>query len=554
MSVTSVSGETLKQMFLSGSNNLTKNKKAVNDLNVFPVPDGDTGTNMSMTVESAIQQVAKVTDGSIDAIVEALALGSLMGARGNSGVILSQLFRGFAKALKGKTEITIPDFAEALSSGVTVAYKAVMKPVEGTILTVSRMAAEKAMEIKDTTADMAEFLEIVIEAAKEALDKTPELLSVLKQAGVVDAGGKGFIYILEGAYLQVIGQPVGSVKETEGPAQEKAKSYQSSFQTEDITYGYCTEVLLENKTGSVEAIQKKFKDLGDSMIVVGAGDIIKIHIHTNRPDIVLKTCLEYGDLQKIKIDNMREQHKEILGLREAEAAKEPETKEDDPEDPKEEKEIGILAVCSGDGIEEIFRSLGVDYVVKGGQTMNPSTEDLAKGVEKICAKNVIILPNNGNIILAAEQTKEVSDKHVEVIPSKTVPQGITAVMNFLPDMKLEDLIENMKESLSTVKSGQLTYAVRDSKIDGVDVSEGDVIGLFDGKLVCSGKDLSEVTLSLLENMIDEDSCMISVFYGDDVTEEQADADKKMVEETYPDVDVEFHWGGQPVYRYLISVE
>ncbi|MCM8899768.1 DAK2 domain-containing protein [Caldicoprobacter algeriensis] len=539
----------MKEMILSATQFLDKHKQAVNALNVFPVPDGDTGTNMSLTMLAAAKEVQGARSDSMAEVVNALASGALKGARGNSGVILSQLFRGFARALQSRQEITTSDYAEAMQAGVDTAYKAVMKPVEGTMLTVARVTAEEARKIAREQKDFNEFYKEIIKVAKRVLDKTPEMLPVLKQAGVVDAGGMGLLYIMIGASHALKG-----TFELDG-AILAAENYSAAPKLEvrpqeDIEYGYCTEFLIKNlypyvEEGDEENLRERLNKLGDSVLVIRDDDIIKVHVHTNMPGKVLQLGLRYGELSSIKIDNMREQHRHINEIGSEESA---------PQDDAVEKQFGVIAVAMGQGISSIFKDLAVDFVVEGGQTMNPSIDDLLKAIEKVKAKEIFILPNNGNIILSASQAQQISDKKIYVIPSKSIPQGIAAMLAFNPDVDAETNVQRMTAALSSVKTGQVTYAVRDSNFDGMSIQKGDILGLIDGKISVVGKDINEVTRGLIDNMMDDESEIITLYYGEQVSAQDAEAIADFVSSRYPDVEVEVHFGGQPLYYYIISVE
>ena len=539
----------LREMILSATQFLDKHKQAVNALNVFPVPDGDTGTNMSLTMLAAAKEVQGARSDSMAEVVNALASGALKGARGNSGVILSQLFRGFARALQDRREITTSDYAEAMQAGVDTAYKAVMKPVEGTILTVARVTAEEARKIARVQKDFNEFYKEIIKVAKRVLDKTPDMLPVLKQAGVVDAGGMGLLYIMIGASHALKGsfELDGAMMATEPyPASPKLEVQPQ----EDIEYGYCTEFLIRNlypyvEKGDEENLRERLAKLGDSVLVVRDDDMIKVHVHTNMPGKVLQLGLRYGELSSIKIDNMREQHRHVNEFDEEGGA---------PQDDVFEKQFGVIAVAMGDGISSIFKDLAVDFVVEGGQTMNPSIDDLLKAIEKVKAKEIFILPNNSNIILSASQAQQISDKKIHVIPSKSIPQGIAAMLAFNPDVDAETNVQRMTDALSSVKTGQVTYAVRDSNFDGMSIQKGDILGLIDGKISVVGKDINEVTRELIDNMVDDESEIITLYYGEQVNAQDAEAIADFASRRYPDVEVEVHLGGQPLYYYIISVE
>ena len=539
----------LKEMILSATQFLDKHKQAVNALNVFPVPDGDTGTNMSLTMLAAAKEVQGARSDSMAQVASALVTGALKGARGNSGVILSQLFRGFARALQSFNQVTTSDYAEAMRAGVDTAYKAVMKPVEGTMLTVARVAAEEARKIARTQRDFIEFHEQIIKAAKRALDKTPEMLPVLKQAGVVDAGGMGLLYIMIGAIQALKGtfELDSAMMATESYSTAPKLEVQPE---EDIEFGYCTEFLIKNlypyvEGGDEENLKERLSKLGNSVVVVRADDMIKVHVHTNMPGKVLQLGLRYGELSSIKIDNMREQHRHLNEI----GGEEPVAKDD-----VEEKQFGVIAVAMGQGISSIFKDLAVDFVVEGGQTMNPSIDDLLKGIEKVKAREIFILPNNSNIILSASQAQQMSEKRIYVIPSKSIPQGIAAMLAFNPDVDAETNVQRMTAALSSVKTGQVTYAVRDSSFDGMNIQKGDILGLIDGKISVVGNDIDKVARDLIDNMMDDDGEIVTLYYGEQVSEQDARAIADFVSSRYPDVEVEVHFGGQPLYYYIISVE
>nr|WP_173689741.1 DAK2 domain-containing protein [Caloramator fervidus] len=531
-------------MFINGAYELENNKEAVNALNVFPVPDGDTGTNMSATILSAVSELEKLQDVNIKNVCDAISMGSLMGARGNSGVILSQLIRGFAKYLKAKEVITVKDFAQALKEGVATAYKAVMKPTEGTILTVARETADKAIEIAKKEDDFKIFLQKIFEFSNVSLNRTPELLPVLKQAGVVDAGGKGLTLLYLGFYKFFAGDIVKKLSKEDKKEQVKY----DSIDTSNIKFTYCTEFFIRTKNADPEVFKEKILGYGDSVVVVGVDELIKVHIHTNNPGLVLEEALKLGELIKIKIDNMKEQHRSITSDTPQEEIKF-ENKVDDAE-----KEYGFISIAYGEGFKQIFEELGVDAVIEGGQTMNPSTQDIFEAVKNINAKNIFIFPNNKNIILAAEQVKSLTDKNVIVIPTKSIPQGITAMINFNPEASVDDNKEIMIETLEKVKTGQVTFAVRTTVIDDVEVKEGDFIGLYNGKLINSGENINEVTFRLIDSMIDDQSEFVSIFYGNEISEEDAMVIQNYVKERYPHVEVNVYYGGQPIYYYIISVE
>ena len=537
-----IDGKKFRDMFVSGANNLQNNKDLVDKLNVFPVPDGDTGTNMSLTISYAIKELAKVQNDNVTDIGKALSKGSLMGARGNSGVILSQIIRGIAKSVEGKENLNVVDLANAFKNGSDTAYKAVIKPIEGTILTVVRESGEYAENIAQEDMDMIEFLELVVEKANESLNKTPELLKALKEAGVVDSGGKGLVLIYEGMLSSLKGNNIELVEG--GISSDTNVSVEQNISTEDINYQYCTEFILETNKVDDLTVRERFMKYGDSLAVVGDEGVIKVHVHTNDPGLAIQEALSYGQLLTIKVENMKLQHENKV-LKEAAQTEEVHV---------EEKEYGFIATSMGDGLAQIFRDFGVDHIIEGGQTMNPSTEDFMKAIEKLNAKNIIILPNNSNIIMAANQAKELSDKNIVVIPTKNVPQAFAALVTFDGDADIAENEANMMEALSTVKSGQVTYAVRDTVINDVEVKEGNIIGIAEGKLLSAGDKVDEITTDLIEKLVDEDSAIITLFYGEDTSKEDAQALRDALEENFEDVDVELHYGGQPLYYYLISVE
>jgi len=536
-----IAGSMLKEMIISGGISLEKNKDIVDDLNVFPVPDGDTGTNMSLTMKSAMKEVKAVKSDDIEEIAEAAANGSLMGARGNSGVILSQLLRGFAKGVKGKETLNTVDLANALKIGADTAYKAVMKPVEGTILTVARESAEYAVKIAKKETDIEDFLEKVIYQGENTLKRTPDMLPVLKEAGVVDSGGKGLIYI----YLGILGALKGETPTSEDVnIIQKSVEHVHDMNTEkmhvsgDIKFAYCTEFIINTEGADPEAFREKIQHQGDSMLVVGNENLIKVHLHTNNPGEVMEEAMALGELSDIKIDNMRVQFKE----------KHPEKA------PEEEKDFGFITVSIGKGIEKIFRDFNVDYVIKGGQTMNPSTEDFMKAIEEINAKNIYILPNNSNIIMAANQAKELSKKNVMVIPTKTIPQGITAMIGFNPGNSAEENLREMTEIMEDIETGQVTYAVRDTVVNDKKIKKGNILGIGNGKIQAVGRNVEKVSLELLGSLVSEDHEIITLFYGEDIDEKAAAKIQGKIEKKYPECEVEIYYGGQPLYYYLFSVE
>lgn len=544
-----IDAQMLKKMFLAGAKSLEVKKEWINELNVFPVPDGDTGTNMTLTIMSAVKEVNEVTDMSVESVARAISTGSLRGARGNSGVILSQLFRGLCKGIREHEQIDSVLLANAFDKGVATAYKAVMKPKEGTILTVARGIAEKAVEIAPESDDLVEFLNIVLEEGERVLASTPDMLPVLKEAGVVDSGGQGLMEIFRGAVDAFMGKEVSL--DFEAPETSiKVVDDHSAMTEADIKYGYCTEfiICLSDKTFT-STDEKKFKTylskVGDSIVCVADDDIVKIHVHTETPGNVLQKALTYGELSRIKIDNMREEHREKVAM---EAAKK--AKDDEPA-----KEYGFISVSVGTGISEIFNGLGIDYLIEGGQTMNPSTEDVLTAIEKVNAKTIFIFPNNKNIILAANQARDLTeDKKIIVIPTTTIPQGITAMINFVPEKSIDDNAKAMSECISQVKTGQITYAVRNTKIDKKKIKKGDIMGLGDDGLLSVGQDVLTVSKETIQAMVDDDTELISIYYGEDMSEEVAEQLGAEVEDLYPECDVEVNFGGQPIYYCVISVE
>ena len=547
----------LKKMFLAGAQGLESKKEWINELNVFPVPDGDTGTNMTLTIMSAAKEVQAIENPEMAALAKAISSGSLRGARGNSGVILSQLLRGFTKEIKTVEEITTEVLAKAFQRATETAYKAVMKPKEGTILTVAKGMADKAAELCDSTEDMESFLKEVIAYGDEVLEQTPEMLPVLKQAGVVDSGGQGLMQALKGAYDGFLGKEV-SLK-VEAPATgSTASAAGAAMDDVEIKYGYCTEFIINLENHYDEKTEQEFKafleSIGDSIVLVSDDGLVKVHVHTNDPGLAIQRALTYGSLSRMKIDNMREEHQEKL-IKNAEklAAEQKAEEEKKKEEPR--KEVGFIAVSIGEGIGEIFKGLGVDYLIEGGQTMNPSTEDMLTAIDQVNADTIYIFPNNKNIILAAEQAMHLTeDKKIVVIPSKTVPQGITAIINFIPELSAEENRETMIREMARVKTGQVTYAVRDTSLDGFEIHEGDIMGIGDHGILAEGTEVEQTALELLNAMVDEESELISIYFGQDVEEAAAEQFLAKAEEAHPDVDIELHFGGQPIYYYVISVE
>lgn len=555
MEITSINSKLLAKMFLAGAKNLDSKKDWINELNVFPVPDGDTGTNMSMTIMSAAKEVSSLTEPTMAALSKAISSGSLRGARGNSGVILSQLFRGFCKVIKEYDELDVTIVCEAFQKAVETAYKAVMKPKEGTILTVAKGAADKALELAEQTDDLVFFADEVIKHAEYVLNQTPEMLPVLKQAGVVDSGGQGLVQVLKGANDALLGKEIDYSIEgvSAGASPEKITAETEA----EIKFGYCTEfiIVLNNPLSDKEELKYKafLESIGDSIVVVADDEIVKTHVHTNDPGLALQEALKHGSLSRIKIDNMREEHQEKLIKESEKLAKEQAAEEQKAKEP--EKEMGFISVSIGEGMNEVFKGLGVDYIIEGGQTMNPSTEDMLNAIEKVNAKNVFILPNNKNIIMAANQAVSlVEDKQIIVIPTKTIPQGITALVNYIPDHSVEENKEQMMAEIENVKTGQVTYAVRDTEIDGKTIKQDDYMGIGDKSILAVGKDLKQTTLEMVDAMVDEDSAIVSIYFGSESSEEKAEEIASAIEEKYPDVEVEVNDGGQPIYYYVISVE
>lgn len=565
MEITSINSKLLARMFLAGAKNLDSKKDWINELNVFPVPDGDTGTNMTMTIMSAAKEVSSLTNPTMAELAKAISSGSLRGARGNSGVILSQLFRGFCKVIKEYDEIDVTILCEACQKAVETAYKAVMKPKEGTILTVAKGAAEKALELSDETEDVVTFVEEVIKQAEYVLDQTPEMLPVLKQAGVVDSGGQGLVQVLKGAYDALIGKEIDYT--IEGAPTGAAPAKISAETEAEIKFGYCTEfiiVLNAPMSDNEEHAYKAFlESIGDSIVVVADDEIVKTHVHTNDPGLALQKALTFGSLSKIKIDNMREEHQEKLIKDSQKLAAQQKAEEeayeaaqaDEKTNNMPAKEMGFVSVSIGEGMNEVFRGLGVDYLIEGGQTMNPSTEDMLNAIEHVNAKTVFILPNNKNIIMAANQAVDlVEDKQIIVIPTKTIPQGITALVNYIPDHSADENKEQMMAEIENVKTGQVTYAVRDTEIDGKTIKQNDFMGIGDKSILSVGTDLRATTLEMVDAMVDEDSAIVSIYFGSDSDEDSANELAAAIEEKYPDVEVEVNDGGQPIYYYVISVE
>ena len=549
MNTNTVDAKMLGRMFLSGAKNLEAKKEWINELNVFPVPDGDTGTNMTLTIMAAASEVSALSDPTMKTLAKAISSGSLRGARGNSGVILSQLLRGFTKSIEHREHIDAMAFARAFEKGVETAYKAVMKPKEGTILTVAKGAAVKALEIAEDSENLETFFADVIAEAEEVLSRTPEMLPVLKEAGVVDSGGQGLLEVLKGAFDGYLGKEIDM--NFEKPA-HAVMSKPVSAEESDIKFGYCTEFIIMLEKEFPEKEEKAFKEyllsIGDSLVVVADDEIVKVHVHTNAPGDAIQRALTYGQLSNMKIDNMRLEHHERL-IKDAEKVAEQQAKAEP------EKEVGFISVSVGEGMGEIFRELGADYLIEGGQTMNPSTEDVLQAISHVNAKNIFIFPNNKNIILAANQARDLTeDKNIIVIPTKTIPQGITAMISYVPDKTVEQNTEEMLEAMTHVKTGQVTYAVRDTKIDDKEIRQGDIMGIGDKGILAVGQGIEDITVETLKEMVDEDTEIISIYYGADVTEEDAEQLCERLEELYPDFDVEINQGGQPIYYYVVSVE
>ena len=569
MEITTINAEVLAKMFLAGAKNLEAKKEWINELNVFPVPDGDTGTNMSMTIMSAAKEVMNLEQKEMKSVAKAISSGSLRGARGNSGVILSQLFRGFTKVIAEYDEINVQIMADAFEKACETAYKAVMKPKEGTILTVAKGMSTKAVELADETEDLITFCEEVIKEGDHVLSKTPDMLPVLKQAGVVDSGGQGLMQVLKGALDCLLGKEIDYSFETtvseSASGDSSTSSYIDAQASQEIKFAYCTQFLIMLEKPFTSKQENEFKSylatIGDSIVVVADDEIVKVHVHTNDPGNAMQKGLTYGSLTTIIIENMKlERDEKISAMKEKEmqagmAAQDTQTLPEAKEEPVEEKEMGFISVSIGEGINEIFTGLGVDYIIEGGQTMNPSTEDMLNAIEKVPAKNIFILPNNKNIILAANQAASlVEDKKIFVIPTKTVPQGITALINYIPDNSAEENAARMTSEIEYVKTGQVTYAVRDTVIDDKEIKENDFMGIGDKKILSVGQDLEATVLDMVSQMIDEDSAIVSIYYGEEATEEAANEIASKIEADNPDVEVEVQFGGQPIYYYVISVE
>lgn len=551
--VNKIDASMFQKMFLAGAKNLEAKKEWINELNVFPVPDGDTGTNMTLTIMSAAKEVGGIENPDMKVIAKAISSGSLRGARGNSGVILSQLFRGFTKEIKTCEEIDAMVLAKACNRAVETAYKAVMKPKEGTILTVAKGMADKAAQVAETEEDLTVMIDEIIKYGDDVLNQTPEMLPVLKQAGVVDSGGQGLMQVVKGAYDAFLGKEIDlTIEDAAKPVDKSKLEVTDNF---DIKYGYCTEFIINlDKEMPIET-EKEFKayleSIGDSIVVVADDEVVKVHVHTNDPGLAIQKALTFGSLSKMKIDNMREEHQERL-IKDAEKAA---TQQEEEKKNEPRKDYGFVAISVGEGLDEIFKGLGVDYIISGGQTMNPSTEDILEAVDKINADTIFVLPNNKNIILAAQQAESlVEDKKLVVIPSKTVPQGIAAMIGFVQESSVEENKESMIENMSYIKTGQSTYAVRDTVIDDKEIHEGNIMGIGDDGILSVGEDIADTTVDMIREMVDEESEIVSLYYGSDVTEDDANELAKKVEKALPDVEVEVYPGGQPIYYYIASVE
>lgn len=566
MGISTIDAGKLKNAFLAGAKGLEAKKDWINELNVFPVPDGDTGTNMTLTIMAAAREVAELENPTMDQLAKAISSGSLRGARGNSGVILSQLLRGFTKEIKSVTEIDTTTLANAMVRGTETAYKAVMKPKEGTILTVAKGMSDKALEMASQTDDIEEFAREVIAYGDYVLEQTPEMLPVLKQAGVVDSGGQGLMQVVKGAFDGLTGRmtdvSLGGAPAQKGPEAPKSRTAAlTDIDTADIKFGYCTEFIinLDKEYSDQDEIQLKsyLESIGDSLVVVSDDEIVKIHVHTDHPGLAFEKALTYGSLSRMKVDNMREEHQErIIKDSERLAREQAARKDEDAGQPsKERRTYGFIAVSSGDGLSEIFKGIGADYLIEGGQTMNPSTEDMLNAINKVNADNIFILPNNKNIIMAAQQARDLTeDKNIIVIPSKTVPQGITALVNFMPDLSAEENLAAMTEEMDNVKTAQITYAVRTTNIDGMEIEEGDIMAIGDHGMLAAGKSVDRVALDALKCMLDDDCELVTVYYGSDVGENAARALVSQAEQMYPDKEIELQYGGQPIYYYMISAE
>ena len=574
MGISTIDAGMLKNAFLAGAKGLEAKKDWINELNVFPVPDGDTGTNMTLTIMAAAKEVAELENPTMDQLAKAISSGSLRGARGNSGVILSQLLRGFTKEIKAVEEIDTTILANAMVRGTETAYKAVMKPKEGTILTVAKAMADKGLEMASQTDDIEEFVKQVIEYGDYVLSQTPEMLPVLKQAGVVDSGGQGLMQVVKGAVDGLLGRTVDFSLDTvpdsgnRPAAGEKAArgAARTDIDTADIKFGYCTEFIINLEKVYTDKDETELKSylesIGDSLVVVSDDEIVKVHVHTNHPGLAFEKALAFGSLSRMKIDNMREEHQERviqdserLAREQASGEQEDKDKATGEEAPSERREYGFIAVSSGEGLSDIFRGIGADCLIEGGQTMNPSTEDMLKAIERVNAENIFILPNNKHIIMAAQQARDLTeDKNIIVIPSRTVPQGITALVNFMPDLGPEENTQTMTEEMGNVRTAQITYAVRTTNIDGIDIEEGDIMALGDHGMLAVGKSVDGVALDAMKEMLDEECELVTIYYGADVSEHEAKVLEEQAQEQYPDKEIELQYGGQPIYYYLISAE
>lgn len=567
MGISTIDAGMVKKAFLAGAKGLEAKKDWINELNVFPVPDGDTGTNMTMTIMAAAKAVAELEDPDMEQLAKAISSGSLRGARGNSGVILSQLLRGFTKEIQGTASIDVTILANAMVRGTETAYKAVMKPKEGTILTVAKGMADKAIEMAAQTDDIEIFAKAVIEEGDYVLSQTPEMLPVLKQAGVVDSGGQGLMQVVKGAFDGLTGkcsdfsfEDAGILKPSSEKAPQSAGASRTDIDTADIRFGYCTEFIIklekEYSQKDEDELKKYLGSIGDSLVVVSDDEIVKIHVHTNHPGLAFEKGLTYGSLSRMKVDNMREEHEERV-IQDSERLAREQAAQPNPaeEETSERKPYGFITVSCGDGLSEIFKGIGADYLIEGGQTMNPSTEDMLNAIKKVNADHIFILPNNKNIIMAANQARDLTeDKEIIVIPSKTVPQGITALVNFIPDLTPEENLENMTAEMERVQTAQITYAVRNTSIDGMEIHEGDIMAIGDHGMLAVDTSVLGAAKAALEAMLNEDSELVTIYYGSDVTEADAEAFRKQAEEEFPDKEIELQYGGQPIYYYMISAE
>ena len=567
MGISTIDAGMVKKAFLAGAKGLEAKKDWINELNVFPVPDGDTGTNMTMTIMAAAKAVAELEDPDMEQLAKAISSGSLRGARGNSGVILSQLLRGFTKEIQGTASIDVTILANAMVRGTETAYKAVMKPKEGTILTVAKGMADKAIEMAAQTDDIEIFAKAVIEEGDYVLSQTPEMLPVLKQAGVVDSGGQGLMQVVKGAFDGLTGkcsdfsfEDAGILKPSSEKAPQSAGASRTDIDTADIRFGYCTEFIIklekEYNQKDEDELKKYLGSIGDSLVVVSDDEIVKIHVHTNHPGLAFEKGLTYGSLSRMKVDNMREEHEERV-IQDSERLAKEQAAQPNPAEEKtgERKPYGFITVSCGDGLSEIFKGIGADYLIEGGQTMNPSTEDMLNAIKKVNADHIFILPNNKNIIMAANQARDLTeDKEIIVIPSKTVPQGITALVNFIPDLTPEENLENMTAEMERVQTAQITYAVRNTSIDGMEIHEGDIMAIGDHGMLAVDTSVLGAAKAALEAMLNEDSELVTIYYGSDVTEADAEAFRKQAEEEFPDKEIELQYGGQPIYYYMISAE